>query len=436
MEILLLLIQVPLLIVVLRYLQKQQTDPLLYQSYYYLLSLKATAGMLVGILYFNYYREGDTLVYWKDLELLSEYFYKDAIGYIDYLFSGSRLAGEWPELETALQPRAWIFIKLISPFYILSGNNYWILAVYLSLFAFAGFWVLADTLVKQYRINSWVLLLAFFVYPSFVFWSSGVMKESLIMGVMGFLISFLLNLFSGTTFRIMLRVVLIALLSWILLDIKFYYFAVLYAVLFPYVVTKKAMAYFPFLQQNKAGRIGTMLGLMLLIALLVSTAHPLLNIQRVLEAVYLNYEATHVLSGGKNSFVFEGLSAAPESFLPHAPQALAYGLFGPYLWHCKNTISLLSGIENTWLLTLFVTAVVYAMKTNAFRKIDLEATAIIVYVAVLAMLMAFASPNWGTLVRYKVGFLPFLLLLLLHQHPWTAYIEQKLKRWTQSFDKK
>ena len=51
----------------------------------------------------------------------------------------------------------------------------------------------------------------------------------------------------------------------------------------------------------------------------------------------------------------------------------------------------------------------------------------IIYVSILAITMAFASPNWGSLVRYKVGYLPFFLLLILNNNP---VIDQLEKRWS------
>ncbi len=53
--------------------------------------------------------------------------------------------------------------------------------------------------------------------------------------------------------------------------------------------------------------------------------------------------------------------------------------------------------------------------------------ALLLYTVLLATLLALSSPNFGTLLRYKVGFLPFLAYLLLI-HPlgqWEAYQQKK-----------
>ncbi len=86
MELLLLLIQIPFLIVLIKYLRKKHSDPLLTNSYYFILSFKVTAGIFLGLLYFNYYKEGDTIAYYLDLENLSNIFYTNKKEYINIVF--------------------------------------------------------------------------------------------------------------------------------------------------------------------------------------------------------------------------------------------------------------------------------------------------------------------------------------------------------------
>jgi hypothetical protein len=161
-------------------------------------------------------------------------------------------------------------------------------------------------------------------------------------------------------------------------------------------------------------------------SLIVSFAHEKLRLNALSESLFLNYEGTISKSHGNNTYIYEGLNSSPISFLPHIPMALLYGLFGPFLWHCKNLLALVSGIENTILLIFFITFLLSNLKKEKIGKIDIEEISLIIYVSVLAITMAFASPNWGSLVRYKVGYLPFFLLLILNNNP---VIYQLEKRW-------
>ncbi len=416
MELFLLVVQIPVLIFLLRFIRKQHSDELFLKSYYYLLSLKVTAGLFLGILYFNYYKGGDTVYYHHDLNFLSNLFYTNFEEYLKLVVFHEKSSGIENELIYFKDFRAYSFIKIVSPLYNLSGSNYWLLSVYLSVFAFSGFWVLSNTLLKLFKLTPLAVLCAFFVFPTVVFWTSGVLKEGLVMGALCYILSIVLNLtYRAEKFSIY-KCILVLLFSWLLLVIKFYYFAALFAVLIPYCLVKYFSVKGSFFE-FKRFRITAFVCLLLFFGFAASLSHPLLHINKLAEALYANYTATLTQSNGVNVFYFEGLGPDILSFIPHLPKALSYGIFAPYLWHCKKIISLLTGVENTFLLIIFTTFILGQFKKESLKKIDLEELSLIVYIVALAICMAIATPNWGTLVRYKVGYLPFFLILVLNKNP-------------------
>ncbi len=157
-------------------------------------------------------------------------------------------------------------------------------------------------------------------------------------------------------------------------------------------------------------------------SLIASFFHPLLNINRIIDALYTNYSIILIFG----TYKFEGLTPDLLSFLKHSPQALLYGLFGPFFWQTNKLITVLSGIENFVLLILFFLFLFGNFSKRKLSKIDIEALSIIFYIVIVALFMAFASPNWGSLVRYKIGYLPFFLLLILNNNLVIAYIERNL----------
>ncbi len=428
MELFLFLIQIPLLIFIIRYIRKLHSDPLLVNSYYYLLSFKVTAGLCLGVIYFNYYKAGDTVDYFNALEFLSRLCYSDIKSYTKLILFSEASA----ELASKLKmmhyyhPRAFIFIRIISPFYILSGNNYWFLSIYLSLFSFLGLWILSNTLLRLYKIKPLAIMVSFFIFPSVVFWSAGIIKESLIMGMLCILVSILLNLVHRSGKFNIVKLGCLLVFSFLLLYIKFYYFAVLFAVLIPYGIIKYlSNKEGSILQSEKLMRILFLFFVIIFMSFIVSRVHEKLHIDTLAEALFLNYETTIERSHGKNVFLFEGLNASPLSFLRSTPLALSYGLFGPFLWQGQNLLGLISGIENMVILIFFLVFLLSNYNKEKINKIDIEETALIIYISTLAMTMAFASPNWGSLVRYKVGYLPFFLLLILNNNPVIYLLEKR-----------
>jgi hypothetical protein len=425
MEFILLFIQIPLLIFLIKYLRKKNQNSLLVNSYYYLLSFKVTAGLFLGVLYFNYYKGGDTISYLYCNDYLSQLFYSDLKEYVNMVV----LNNVPPELEqkSALfaQPRAFNFIRLINPVYILSGSNYWMLSIYLSFFSFAGLWILSDTLLRIYKLKPLAVMISFFIFPTVVFWTSGVIKESLVIGMMSFIISLVILIANKKKKISVLSITTIIIFSMILLSIKFYYLAVLMVVLLPYGIVKYFSEGDGIFAREKKYRIGALLFLIIMIGFSATFIHPKLNIGNISKELYINYSETKIRSTETGSYTFKDLSPEPTSFLPYLPTALSYGLFGPYLWQCKKIISLISGIENTAILILFITFLLANFKKEKIIKADLEEVSVIIYVMVLAVFMAFASPNWGSLVRYKVGYLPFFLLLILNSNPFILQLEKR-----------
>jgi hypothetical protein len=426
MEIFLLLLQIPILIFLIKYIRKLNSDPLLVNSYYYLLSFKVTAGLILGIIYFSYYKTGDTISYGKDLDFMCKMFYSDFTGYLKLIFIGEVSEEANKNLLFFWDIRAFTFLRMISPFYVLSGSNYWIFSIYLSLFSFCGLWLLSNTLINLYKLKSIVVLISFFVFPSVVFWSSGVIKESLAMGMIGIILSILLNLANRQgNFTIMKFFVLI-IFSFALFYVKYYYFAIFFAVIVPYGLIKYSSLRIEKLRTNKLYRISLFIFLIITMTFLASFLHPLLNINKFFQALYLNYNNTLNHSLVSNSFVYDGLTPDPFSFLTNSPKALLFGLFGPFIWQTSKLISGIGGIENTFLIILFIVFLVKFFRDKLIFKIDIEEIALIIYISILAACMAFASPNWGSLVRYKIAYLPFFLLLILNNNPIIVQLERKI----------
>ena len=145
--------------------------------YFPALVLKLLAGIGLGLLYSFYYEGGDTFSYHQDAMALSELAWNDPLEFTKVL------AGAEPESVelnyASEQERALLTAKIFSFFYLFTGNNYWIAASYISFLAFLSLFRMVHRLVNfRLRIQK-AAALAFLFWPSFVFWTSGLLKESL-----------------------------------------------------------------------------------------------------------------------------------------------------------------------------------------------------------------------------------------------------------------
>jgi hypothetical protein len=108
------------------------------------------------------------------------------------------------------------------------------------------------------------------------------------------------------------------------------------------------------------------------------------------------------------------------SMVALAPQAINVSLFRPYLWEVNNVLMFLSALEST---ALFCFCVYVIIRSNILIwKCLLHPD--VVFALLFAIPFSFAvgvsTFNFGTLVRYKIPMMPFLIvalgLIILHSN--------------------
>ncbi len=113
---------------------------------------------------------------------------------------------------------------------------------------------------------------------------------------------------------------------------------------------------------------------------------------------------------------YDGFQSSVGSVLKNAPWALFSGLFRPFPWEAGTPLKLLISIENIFLMVLSATALVNVTRVlRSPNRLLLFSAAL--YVVLLCVFLALSTPNFGTLARYRVGFLPFFILLISTDNP-------------------
>ena len=376
--------------------------------------IKLSAGVLLGLLYQWHFKGGDTFNYFHDAAILSTQATEDFSAYFGALGANTLAEGLPAGLYFTHQPRALFFSKLVSFFTLITYQNYWLTALYLSLLSFLGIWYLANQLVKYYPKTRIAAAIAFLFFPSFVFWGSGVMKESIALPAICILVG--LTLCSLKKSQISVKeIVLIILVSgiifWLLWQLKYYYFGVLTPVLgttlLATFISKKAKVHSIYLRAS--------MWLIIFAALLgmASFVHPNLQFGNFARALVQNHDLIFNASAPENVIHFEALAPTWKSLLKNSPEALVSGLFRPFIWETHTFLQFLFALENTLLCLLTFMAIfqIGQLKINGNDKMLL--LAVVIYIVLLATLLALASPNFGSLARYRVGFLPFLVYIVL-----------------------
>jgi hypothetical protein len=382
------------------------------------LLLRLLGGVAVGLVYHYHYGLGDTLLFFDQGVTLAQQASENPAAYLACLWSGAVAAGD----GIVFEPRTAFFIKLVSVVSLFTFSNYWAASLWFSLAAFLCAWRLTKNismLLPEGRVAAYV---AFLFFPSVVFWGSGIIKEAMALAGLCYL--------SGTVLKIHGRQKvhgeewLLSLVSfWMLWNLKYYWCTVFVAVAASWLLVQR-------LADGYRWPVGRSVGVWaLVLAGLVtgsSFMHPNFYPHRLFAVIVENYQAFQS-AGGPSVVVYPHLQPNFWGMFSSAPLALATGLFRPFVTDVHHWFSAFAALENLALLALLVT-VPYRSAWNTHQRWRLMVMALAAYIFILATFLALSTPNLGTLVRYRVGFLPFFVLLLAVGNPWLRRLNQRWAR--------
>lgn len=388
------------------------------------LTLKLAAGICVGLVYTLYYDSGDTISYFQNGILLADLARDNILSYAKFLWSGNATTAIVAPLAE-LQPRALFMVKIVSIVNLISHDNYWISSLYLSFVCFLAAWMLVKEIITINATIRNVALVGFLFFPSVVFWSSGLLKESLAMASLFFLAYGVLRRWKRKPLSPW-QWMLIPVALWLLWRLKYYYLAVFFPVGFAFLLTDLVLA----------GRPGVRSYVYLLIwssafivpLLILSHVTPNFYPSRFLEVVHTSYKEFHAASSVDDLIFYESFQPTIVSVLEHAPKALFSGLFRKLPWEVSTFPQLLSSLENIILLLLSLAAVTGMPRLfRSGHKLLLFSLAL--YCISLCLFLSLSTPNFGTLSRYRIGFLPFFFLLIGIENPLLRWVTSKIQRY-------
>jgi hypothetical protein len=312
--------------------------------------------------------------------------------------------------DAAEQPRTLYLLKLASVFNLLTHDNYWITSAYFSFVSFMAAWYIVSQLRLTVPSAYWPAVAGFLFFPTAVFWSSGLIKESLAMAGIFLLGGCYLRVWFALPLRLW-ELILIPLAAWLVWSLKYYFLAVLMPIAVASLVAHKL--YVTGLRVRHLPIKLLIWTLLMLVPLtLVSWLHPNFQPDVLMAVIVDNYDAFHAVSSPEDVIIYNDLRPDWISLLTNAPKAAFAGLFRPMLWEASTGLQLLVAAENSFVIFLVFTAL--RNFGNFFRSpYRLLVLTVLLYSAVLATFLALSTPNFGTLSRYRVGFLSALVTVLL-----------------------
>jgi hypothetical protein len=373
-----------------------------------------------------YYGHGDSFTFFTGSNFFTDQFAKDPSA-IKYLFASIKEIGDWYNANGGEQEFSGYFttpsnnmvMKISAIISYVAFNRFLIVSLFFGFFSFVGQWklflVFDELNLKRHRK---LLAYAVLYTPSIWFWGSGLIKDSICLGATGFIIHILHQFFIKKKVSIS-NLLFLIILVYLVSVIKIYITVVLLAGLFMFFL----VAFFKLIQN-------IILKTALIIILVIISGFVLANIDlgsRIsdiakdsvaqIETFQNNYQAVQNSDGGgKGGFEIGDINPSLGGILLKSPYVIFTCLYRPFPWEGGSAMILFTSLESMILLLftlyLFARTKVFRFFTTIFSNPYLIFCLTITIL--FALVIGFTTFNFGTMVRYKIIFLPFLYFLLVY----------------------
>ncbi|WNB18707.1 hypothetical protein [Marivirga arenosa] len=375
--------------------------------------MKISCGILVGLLYWSYYGgKGDTIYFFEQAQALFHYFKTDRISFLEWI-GLNPLPLTHAEFSAQSEPRTLFFVRTLSFFCALTQSNYFTISIYFSFITAIVGWYFVKTISGLSHVNKYVAAFAFLFIPSVTFWSSGVLKETM---MMMFLFVFGISIVKWTqNFKNWYYVIPLIISLWILWKVKYYVPITLVPIVFITLLFSQNAI---FNNHKFSSKLVLYFVSIIVCGMSFAFLHPVFNSGRFFELVRISHD-TIVENTSEALIDFTSNNNDALFFLFNLPKAWITGIFGPYFWEAFSTFSLFWIVEKTIFTTLSILALFISFRVKFTEQEKWWGIAIILYCSALSTVITLSSPNYGSLVRYQVAYMPFLwylVLMVLNKH--------------------
>jgi hypothetical protein len=373
--------------------------------------LKIFTGVLLWALYTFYYTnrlEADIYKYFDDSAVMFNVIYEQPFHYFQMLSGINENAAHllpyyekmnsWYNIDKLYNDNR-TMIRLNAFFMLFSFGYYHvhsIFMIFLSMIGLTGIFKIFNRIKPGRSIE---LIFSCFLLPSILFWTSGLLKDSLLISGMGLFLFSFYKLLQNYKHKYLLLFMFSLLL---LLIIKIY----IIITIIPGIIA------WWWAHVTSYKKVWIKFSIAYLVYFLIG-----LNIHFVFpnyDFVYLIYLKQHnflnlAADVGAGSVIdIHKIEPNLKSLLTSAPESFKNTLLRPYFFESLSPLILLAGLENLLLILLLIFYFIcFKKQINNQQKSLLWFS--IFFVVILFVLIGLVTPVLGAMVRYKVPALPFLI---------------------------
>lgn len=384
-------------------------------SLQFALLLKVVSGISIFLLYTYYYpirMDADTFKYFDDSRYMYEALWSKPFDFIRMLF-GIDCDSEYFKVNYFDKMNNWyrsydngllndnrLVIRINAVFRIVSFGNYHVHSLFLNFLSFLGSYALAR-LFLIYSKSKWKTYLAVFLIPSVVFWSSGILKEAILL--------FALGLFGWNFYKIMFeqwrwkRMPILIFLLAILLVMKLYVFVAFVPAVLAWWLSKYTKK--------------TILVHLLMVFVGVSFGYfitwlfPDYNFLKIIADKQRDFINLSKAFSVNSAIEMNYLQPTFWSFIRATPEALINTFTRPWPTEIKGALFIPPLVENIFIIAILILSFFYGRKVG--EKEWKFVIFCLTFSVILFLIIGLTTPILGAIVRYKIPAIPFLVIASL-----------------------
>ena len=398
------------------------TNPVTRVYFFPAFLVKVMGAWVLGMVYQFYYSGGDTFnFHTHGSRIIWEAFWDSPPTGLSMIFSGGKHSPEFFNYSSRIyfftDSSSFFVIRLAAILDILTFSTYTTTGLFFAFYSFIGTWFLFLTFYKRYpHLHFWLAMGCLFI-PSVFFWGSGILKDSLVLGGLGFIAWLLDEIFIEKRVSVF-KIIFLLVILWSVFSLKKF-------ILQAYI---PAAIIWIYLSNVNRLRSFVLRVLVLPIAIVLSFVGAYYSavkigeddkryaIENIANTSRMTARDIRYQSGkgaGSGYELSEYFDGSLGNALRIAPEAINVTLFRPYIWEVKNPLMLMSALESLTLLILTILILV-RKGYGVFAKIlNPEVAFSFSFTIVYAFAVGVSTYNFGTLARYKIPILPFFFLGLV-----------------------
>jgi len=402
--------------------KKEETDDT-YQYFMPALSAKVIGGFGFLLLSLYYWKGGDTFTYYQGADQFSFFILENPTDGLSLLFTSAKNIS-WSSYEFANGLHGFLSsndsfttVKIVAIINIFCFRSFIVTTIVFSSISFLGVWNMYFAFCKIYPHLKKQLLFAFFFIPSVILWGSGILKDTITIAAIGWLIYGFINIVilkrkqKKSLIIILLATLFIALLKpyilYILFPSLFIWVQSNLKEMIPNKLIRKIMAPFVaiilvvssfYLSQKLSQNAGK---------------YDINKIGNTLEG-FQSWHQSLAATRDQSGYTLGHMELTPVGIFKKIPAAINVTFFRPYLWEVRNSSTLLGAFEGTLLIILSFWLILkyrFRLLKMIFKNKDI--LFLLIFSFTFAVMVGISSYNFGALSRYKMPAQMFFIIAII-----------------------